>query len=230
MRARWSPSSTSSRRWAWPSAAGHPDDRRQHAVHLTAQGRRTLERARKVAFETAGQIFDPLDEREMAAAPTKSLLRKLARANSSPAGSRTSPTWSGRSRRHSIRSLTAFVSSLVADLAIGGGPADRLIPSARQQAQRRHRGRDLELPARRARNRPRSPPAEGPLRERPDGERIVVYRRASGLTAADKRKIVADARAGAAGSSADRQPGAPRAGRPVSGLGSRLTAASPTRS
>ena len=55
-----------------------PKDRRRRAVHLTAQGRRTLELARKVAFETAGQIFSPLDEREMATL-TK-LLRKLARA------------------------------------------------------------------------------------------------------------------------------------------------------
>ena len=39
----------------------HPDDRRKHAVHLTARGQRTLERARKAAMEMAQEVFAPLD-------------------------------------------------------------------------------------------------------------------------------------------------------------------------
>src|SRR6266550_8182297 len=35
----------------------HPDDRRKRAVYLTAHGRRTLERARAVAIETAREVF-----------------------------------------------------------------------------------------------------------------------------------------------------------------------------
>jgi len=54
----------------------HPSDRRSHAVHITAKGRRTLERARKVANDFAEQILAPLsaDERET----LRVLLRKLA--------------------------------------------------------------------------------------------------------------------------------------------------------
>ena len=54
----------------------HPDDRRKHAVHLTAQGRRTLERARKVAIEVAQDAFAPLDPDELET--LRRLLRKLA--------------------------------------------------------------------------------------------------------------------------------------------------------
>jgi DNA-binding MarR family transcriptional regulator len=56
----------------------HPDDRRKHAVHLTAKGRRTLERARTVAIETAGETFAPLDANEIET--LRLLLRKLAGA------------------------------------------------------------------------------------------------------------------------------------------------------
>src|SRR5919204_5299491 len=42
----------------------HPRDRRKRAVHLTARGRRTLERARTAAIETAEEVFAPLDEEE----------------------------------------------------------------------------------------------------------------------------------------------------------------------
>jgi DNA-binding MarR family transcriptional regulator len=54
----------------------HPDDRRKHAVYLTAQGRRTLERARKVAVEMAQDVFAPLDPGELET--LRRLLRKLA--------------------------------------------------------------------------------------------------------------------------------------------------------
>jgi DNA-binding MarR family transcriptional regulator len=56
----------------------HPDDRRKHAVHLTAKGRRTLERARAVAIETAKETFAPLDAEEIET--LRVLLRKLAGA------------------------------------------------------------------------------------------------------------------------------------------------------
>jgi DNA-binding MarR family transcriptional regulator len=55
----------------------HPDDRRKHAVYLTPQGRRTLERARKVAVEMAQVVFAPLDPGELET--LRRLLRKLAR-------------------------------------------------------------------------------------------------------------------------------------------------------
>jgi DNA-binding MarR family transcriptional regulator len=55
-----------------------PADRRRRAVYLTPQGRRTLERARKAAMDTAKDVFGPLDEHELATL-TK-LLRKLAGA------------------------------------------------------------------------------------------------------------------------------------------------------
>ncbi len=53
----------------------NPSDRRKHAVHLTAKGRRKLARARLVATELAEQTFAPLDagERET----LRLLLRKL---------------------------------------------------------------------------------------------------------------------------------------------------------
>jgi len=54
----------------------HVADRRKHAVHLTARGRRTLERAGAVAIETARETFAPLDARELET--LRKLLRKLA--------------------------------------------------------------------------------------------------------------------------------------------------------
>jgi DNA-binding MarR family transcriptional regulator len=56
----------------------HPDDRRKHAVHLTAKGRRTLERARAAAAQTAKETFAPLDPEEVET--LRRLLRKLAGA------------------------------------------------------------------------------------------------------------------------------------------------------
>ena len=56
----------------------HPADRRKHAVHLTARGRRTLERARRAAMETATKTFAPLNESELET--LRRLLRKLAGA------------------------------------------------------------------------------------------------------------------------------------------------------
>jgi len=54
----------------------HPHDRRRRAVHLTAVGKRGLERARKVAMDTVNEVVEPLDgdERET----LRLLLRKLA--------------------------------------------------------------------------------------------------------------------------------------------------------
>ena len=54
----------------------NPSDRRKHAVHLTAKGKRTLGRARRVATRFADDLLEPLDadERET----LRLLLRKLA--------------------------------------------------------------------------------------------------------------------------------------------------------
>jgi DNA-binding MarR family transcriptional regulator len=54
----------------------HPDDRRKHAVYLTARGKRTLARARQAAIEMAQEVFAPLDARELEI--LRRLLRKLA--------------------------------------------------------------------------------------------------------------------------------------------------------
>jgi DNA-binding MarR family transcriptional regulator len=54
----------------------HPSDRRKHAVHLTAKGKRTLGRAQDVADGYAEQLLGPLDDRERD--QLKGLLRKLA--------------------------------------------------------------------------------------------------------------------------------------------------------
>jgi DNA-binding MarR family transcriptional regulator len=54
----------------------HPSDRRKHAVHLTASGHRTLERARNVAMETAKEMFAPLSDPEVEM--LRRLLRKLS--------------------------------------------------------------------------------------------------------------------------------------------------------
>lgn len=54
----------------------HPTDRRKHAVHLTAKGKRTLQRARQVAIGIAEDLFEPLDGKELET--LRRLLRKLA--------------------------------------------------------------------------------------------------------------------------------------------------------
>ena len=54
----------------------HPDDRRKHAVYLTARGRRTLQRAREAAIKLAQDVFAPLDPAELG--QLRRLLRKLA--------------------------------------------------------------------------------------------------------------------------------------------------------
>jgi DNA-binding MarR family transcriptional regulator len=56
----------------------HPSDRRKHAVHLTDKGRKTLQRARAVAMETAKELFAPLSREETET--LRLLLRKLAGA------------------------------------------------------------------------------------------------------------------------------------------------------
>jgi DNA-binding MarR family transcriptional regulator len=55
----------------------HPSDRRKHAVHLTARGGRTLQKAREVAIEFAKRTFAPLSASEVET--LRRLLRKLAR-------------------------------------------------------------------------------------------------------------------------------------------------------
>ncbi len=54
----------------------HPGDRRKHAVHLTADGQRTLQQARQLAIETAKETFSPLTAHEVET--LRGLLRKLA--------------------------------------------------------------------------------------------------------------------------------------------------------
>jgi DNA-binding MarR family transcriptional regulator len=54
----------------------HPDDRRKHAVYLTARGRRTLQRARGAAAKMAQEVFAPLAPDELET--LRHLLRKLA--------------------------------------------------------------------------------------------------------------------------------------------------------
>jgi DNA-binding MarR family transcriptional regulator len=54
----------------------HPSDRRKHAVHLTAKGRRTLGRAREAAAGMVEDLLAPLDARERET--LRRLLRKLA--------------------------------------------------------------------------------------------------------------------------------------------------------
>jgi DNA-binding MarR family transcriptional regulator len=54
----------------------HPSDRRKHAVHLTAKGKKTLARAMAVADDYAEELLEPLDEQERQT--LQLLLRKLA--------------------------------------------------------------------------------------------------------------------------------------------------------
>jgi DNA-binding MarR family transcriptional regulator len=54
----------------------HRSDRRKHAVHLTDEGRETLERARASAMKTAKELLAPLDAEERET--LRHLLRKLA--------------------------------------------------------------------------------------------------------------------------------------------------------
>jgi DNA-binding MarR family transcriptional regulator len=54
----------------------HPQDRRKHAVHLTAKGKRTLARAREAADRFADELLAPLDPEERET--LRLLLRKLA--------------------------------------------------------------------------------------------------------------------------------------------------------
>ena len=54
----------------------HPSDRRKHAVHLTAKGKRTLGKARQLALDYAEELLAPLDEEE------RETLRLLLRGSS----------------------------------------------------------------------------------------------------------------------------------------------------
>ena len=53
-----------------------PQDRRRRAVHLTDQGRETLDQARAAANRTVDEVLAPLDQAERDA--LRSLLRKLS--------------------------------------------------------------------------------------------------------------------------------------------------------
>ena len=55
----------------------HPSDRRKHAVHLTAKGKRKLARARELATDFADELLAPLDAEERET--LRLLLRRLAR-------------------------------------------------------------------------------------------------------------------------------------------------------
>ena len=57
----------------------HPSDRRKHAVHLTAKGKRTLTKARQLALDYADELLAPLDAEERET--LRLLLRKLARVD-----------------------------------------------------------------------------------------------------------------------------------------------------
>ena len=57
----------------------HPSDRRKHAVHLTAKGKRTLAKARQLALDYAEELLAPLDAEERET--LRLLLRKLARVD-----------------------------------------------------------------------------------------------------------------------------------------------------
>jgi len=54
----------------------HPGDRRKHAVHLTNEGERMLERAQATAIAMTKELLAPLDGAEVA--ELRRLLRKLA--------------------------------------------------------------------------------------------------------------------------------------------------------
>jgi DNA-binding MarR family transcriptional regulator len=54
----------------------HPGDRRKHAVHLTTEGQRMLERAQATAMEMTNELLAPLDAAEVT--ELRRLLRKLA--------------------------------------------------------------------------------------------------------------------------------------------------------
>lgn len=56
----------------------HPGDRRKHAIHLTREGERMLDRAQAVATKTAEEVLAPLDSGEVQ--ELRRLLRKLAGA------------------------------------------------------------------------------------------------------------------------------------------------------
>ena len=48
----------------WVQRRRHPSDRRAHALHITAQGRRTLGKGRKLAAEAQEELLAPLSEPE----------------------------------------------------------------------------------------------------------------------------------------------------------------------
>jgi DNA-binding MarR family transcriptional regulator len=48
----------------WVERRRHPSDRRAHALHITAQGRRTLAKGRKLAAEAQEELLAPLSDPE----------------------------------------------------------------------------------------------------------------------------------------------------------------------
>lgn len=61
----------------------HPSDRRKHAIHLTAKGKKALEKARAAAIASAKEVFEPLEAAEVET--LRDLLRKLAGVEGPPA-------------------------------------------------------------------------------------------------------------------------------------------------
>ena len=61
----------------WAERRPHPTDRRKRAVHLTAAGRRLLNRARGVAGKAVAELLAPLSASEVS--ELRRMLRKVAR-------------------------------------------------------------------------------------------------------------------------------------------------------
>jgi DNA-binding MarR family transcriptional regulator len=82
----------------WVERRRHPSDRRAHALYITAQGRRTLAKGRKLAAEAQEELLAPLSEPERQ--QLHDLLLRLAEAAQTvdedpivtPPGSRPAPS------------------------------------------------------------------------------------------------------------------------------------------
>jgi DNA-binding MarR family transcriptional regulator len=69
----------------WVERRRHPNDRRAHALYMTAQGRRTLAKGRKLAAEAQEELLAPLSEPERE--QLHDLLLRLAEAAQAVDGS-----------------------------------------------------------------------------------------------------------------------------------------------
>ena len=61
----------------WAERRPHPTDRRKRAIHLTAAGKRVLNRARAVGGKAVAELLAPLSASEVS--ELRRLLRKVAR-------------------------------------------------------------------------------------------------------------------------------------------------------